>query len=344
VLYAVLNWGLGHATRSVPIIESLQLFGAEVEITSSGVALSYLKKRFPTLTFHELPDREVLYSKAGARSGLLKRALIQSSINAEQNRFVSGLVREREITHITSDNVYGAYHPDIPSAIISHQLSLKVPFGESLVNAKLATWINRFSEVWIPDGPNHFVSGDLASNQRVTIPKKHLGIPSRFVRDHTAKKTFRIGAVLGGPEPQRSILEEILLKSLRDLDGRKIVFRGSENRSLHGEEDVEFHSMGDGDEMARSLIACDLVVSRSGYSSICDLLALGSKALLIPTPNQTEQEYLATRMRKLPQFLSITQDKLNAAAISRALKKSAPITEKYSFFKVESPIVEAFLK
>jgi len=344
VLYAVLNWGLGHATRSVPIIESLLHFGAEVEITSSGLALSYLKKRFPSLTFHSLPDREVLYSKNGARSGLIKRALIQSSINSEQNLFVTGLVRERGFTHIVSDNVYGAYLPDIPSALISHQLSLKVPFGESLINAKLATWINRFSEVWIPDGPNHLVSGDLASSQKVTIPKKHLGVPSRFMKDNIVEKKYRIGVLLGGPEPQRSILEEDLLKLLKSVEGKKILFRGSEITDDLLDDSLEITALGDGQEMASKLAACELVIGRSGYSTICDLMVIGSKALLIPTPGQSEQEYLAGRMRIQPQFSTCSQEKLDLERIKRALNKGFQSKVRFNYFRSDSKVVDAFLK
>jgi len=343
VLYAVLNWGLGHATRSVPIIESLLHYGARVEIASSGLALSYLKKRFPLTYFHELPDREILYSKKGAKSGLIKRAFIQPTINAEQNHFVAGLVKEREFTHIVSDNVYGAYDLSVPSALISHQLSLRIPFAKSLINSKLADWINRFSEVWIPDGPNHLVAGALASSQKVRIPKKHLGIPSRFVGEHTSEKIYRIGVLLGGPEPQRSILEEILLNILSKIEGKKIIFRGSEEKDSLEREDIHFSPMGDGDEMSIALIACDLVISRSGYSSICDLLALGSKVLLVPTPGQSEQEYLANRMRKSPQFATISQDKLDATVIKRALNRASSPVEKHSFFKRDNETVRVFL-
>jgi uncharacterized protein (TIGR00661 family) len=343
VLYAILNWGLGHATRSVPVTESLLHFGAEVEIASSGLALSYLRKRFPTLQFHELPDREVLYSKKGAQSSLIKRALVQANINSEQNRFVANLVGKRTFTHIVSDNVYGAFDRRIPSALISHQLSLKVPFGESLINTKLAGWINRFSEVWIPDGPNHMISGVLSSNQKVSIPKKDLGIPSRFMSDHSAKKKYVIGIILGGPEPQRSILEESLLKILASIEGKKILFRGSEKVGDFLKDSIEFHSLGDGKEMAEKLTACELVIGRAGYSTICDLLAIGSKALLIPTPGQSEQEYLASRMRRLPQFSSCSQEKLDPEVIKRALNKNSPSTEKLPFFNTESKVVKEFL-
>jgi uncharacterized protein (TIGR00661 family) len=344
VLYAVLNWGLGHATRSVPIIKSLQHFGAIVEITSSGLALSYLKKRFPSLIFHSLPDREVLYSKKGAQKGLLKRALIQAGINSEQHRFVSKLVDERKFTHIVSDNVYGAYDTRITSALVSHQLSLKVPFGESLVNSKLASWINRFSEVWIPDAPNHLVSGDLASSQKVVIPKKHLGIPSQFMKDNIAEKRYRIGVILGGPEPQRSILEKQLLKVIMSIEGKKILFRGSTIGDDLPAENIEIEPLGDGEEMASKLAACELVIGRSGYSTICDLMVIGSKALLIPTPGQSEQEYLASRVRIQPQFSTCSQEKLNLERIKRALNKGPQSKERFDFFKSDSKVVKAFLE
>lgn len=344
VLYAGLNWGLGHATRSVPIIESLLSFGAEVEITSSGLALSYLKKRFPTLVSHNLPDTEVRYSKKGAKSGLIKRAFAQSSINSLQHRFVSKLVDHREITLIVSDNVYGAFSSRIPSALVSHQLSLKAPFAEKVINAKLATWINRFSEVWIPDVASHLLSGHLATNNKVTIPKKYLGIPSRFVLDHTAQKKYRIGVLLGGPEPQRSILEKELLKILESIDGKKILFRGCETADEILDETIEVTLLGDGKEMGSKLAACDLVIGRSGYSTICDLMAVGTKALLIPTPGQSEQEYLAFRMRVQPQFSTCSQAKLDLERVKRALNKGFQSNDRFDIFKSNSQVVRAFLE
>lgn len=342
MLYAVLNWGLGHATRSVPVIESLLHFGAKVEITSSGPALSYLKKRFSSLRFHTLPDREVLYSKKGAQAGLLKRAFIQSGINKDQHRFARKIVDERKITHIVSDNVYGSYDPRIPSALISHQLSLKLPFGESLINKELAKWINRFSEVWVPDGSNHLVAGDLAVNKRVSIPIKHLGIASRFWPKRDTEKKYSIGVVLGGPEPQRRILEHRLLNILVKIEGSKIIFRGSEKAEPAQTNEIEIHSLGDGEEMAQTLAACELVVGRSGYSTLCDLIAIGSKALLIPTPGQTEQIYLAGRMSELPQFSTCNQDKLSEDVVLSALNKQGSATADAEFFSLDNQIVRDF--
>ena len=334
---------MGHATRSVPIIESLLHFGGEVEITSSGGALSYLKKRFPSLRFHALPDREVLYSKKGAQAGLLKRAFVQSTINKDQNKFIRKIVVERKITHLVSDNVYGAYDQRIPSVLISHQLSLKLPFGESPINAKLAAWINRFSEVWIPDGSNHLVSGDLAANHKVSIRVQHLGIPSRFWPRGDTEKKFSIGVVLGGPEPQRSILEERILEILATVEGRKILFRGSEKSGPMQRDGIDIDGMGDGNEMAEKLSACELVIGRSGYSTLCDFLAIGAKALLIPTPGQTEQEYLAKRMKELPQFSCCAQDKLDANAIRAALSGLPSSAEIFELFTTESKVVRDFL-
>lgn len=343
VLYTVLNWGLGHATRSVPIVESLLHFGAAVEIASSGLALSFLKKRFPSLQFHNLPDREVRYSAKGARAGLIKRALVQSTINTEQNKFIADLVLIKSFTHIVSDNVYGAHCPSIPCALISHQLSLKTPFGESSINARLSSWINRFSEVWVPDGKTHSVAGDLAIGQKVSIAVNHLGICSRFYANNAAEKKYRIGVILGGPEPQRSILEERLLEIIRPLEGRKILFRGSGRKPLETGEQIEVSALGDGDDMAKRLGACELVIGRSGYSTICDLIAIGSRALLIPTPGQTEQEYLADRMRRMPQFSRCVQEKLTTDVLKRALKKNAVMTEKFDFFMKDSSVIRKFL-
>jgi UDP:flavonoid glycosyltransferase YjiC (YdhE family) len=344
VLYAVLNWGLGHATRSVPLIEALLKSGTIVEITSSGAALQYLKKRFPQLLAYELPDLEVKYSNRGARAGLIRRGLIQSKINSRQRRFVDKLSTERKYSHIVSDNVYGAYSTKIPSALITHQLSLELPFGKNQVNARLARWINRFSEVWIPDDASESIAGRLAKNRNVSIPKRHLGILTRFAACIPGEKIYEIGIVLGGPEPQRSVLEKKLLKLTMSFSGNLILFRGSENGETENRTNLETHSMGDGIDMAEKLAACKLVIGRAGFSTICDLLATKSRALLVPTPGQSEQEYLANRMSKLARFMTCKQEDLNEEVIQRLLNAQNEPPPGPAFFETDSQVIRDFLK
>jgi UDP-N-acetylglucosamine:LPS N-acetylglucosamine transferase len=164
------------------------------------------------------------------------------------------------------------------------------------------------------------------------------------MKDNIAKKKYRIGVLLGGPEPQRSILEEDLLKIIKSIEGKKILFRGSEIIDDLHDDSLEITSLGDGPEMASKLAACELVIGRSGYSTICDLMVIGSKALLIPTPGQSEQEYLAGRMRIQPQFSACSQEKLDLERIKRALNKGFQQTVRFDLFRSDSKVVDAFLK
>lgn len=325
------------------MIESLIAYGAEVEITSSGAALHYLKERFPRLRFHELPDEAIFYSKRGAEWSLIKRAVRQSKINAAQQRFIRSLTERENYSHLVSDNIYGAYSTEIPSAIITHQLSLKVPFGKSTVNAKMAEWINRFDEVWIPDDASKSIAGTLAENTKVSIPINHLGVLTRFAGSEPKEKAYEVGIVLGGPEPQRSILEKRILEMTKSIKGKQILFRGSAKPDTSATNQMEAYSMGDGREMAEKLAACKLVIGRSGYSTICDLLAIGAKALLIPTPGQTEQEYLAARVIAFPQFAVCKQSALSEEVIKRVLNSEVGKHESPNFFSSENPVIGRFL-
>jgi UDP:flavonoid glycosyltransferase YjiC (YdhE family) len=319
VIFAVLNWGLGHATRSVPVIEALLRRNAEVEIASSGPAKAYLERRFPLLKVHELPDRTIRYHRSGAKVSILFRSFYQPRINRRQRAVLNRLCRDSGATHIVSDNVYGAAIPCLKSAIITHQLALPVPWGAAVVNHVLAGWLNEFTEVWIPDAKNRPISGSLSTNDAVTSRIRHIGILSRFSTPSERKtKRYRYAAVLGGPEPQRTVLEEKVLKVFAAMEGEKILFRGSQKDRILPGSRPEVVNFGDGHEMSQALEESEVVLARSGFSSIADLIALGCRGILIPTPGQSEQTFLAKRMAERGWFETCSQKELDVERIERA--------------------------
>ena len=343
VLFAVLNWGLGHATRSVPMIKSILNTPAKLELASTGKAASLLSDEFPNLIVHDLDDREVRYSSRGAKSALMKRALQQKAINTSQQRKIKKLCADNGYTHIVSDNVYGVYHPNLKSALITHQLSLKTPLGSKVVNQRLANWINNFSEVWIPDDPKFRVSGELGQNSNVTIPKHHLGILTRIPQlKRPSEANFKIGVLLGGPEPQRSILEERILDVLVDVDGSKVIFRGSRDSQLERKH-WKIYDFGTAKEMAEIIPSCELVIARSGYSSVMDLMGLAKKILFVPTPGQTEQEYLAEHLASLPNIMICKQKNLRISTIEKALQSKLGSLKKPIRFTGDNEVVKKFL-
>jgi len=330
-LVCVLNWGLGHATRCMPVIEHLMEAGFEVFIGSDGAALTFLKREFATHTFFELPGYNISYPANGsmAFSMLLQSPKIISAIKKE-NEAVKKIMEENEISCIISDNRYGCYSEKIKSVFITHQLTIQAPAGaQFIVNKINSSGLKKFNEIWVPDveGENN-LSGDLSHNH-ILKSVYYTGVLSRFNKiSIVEEKKFRYKfmVLLSGPEPQRSILEKELLKEAEQTGEAILFVRGLVEDKEHltsSLTNITFKSFLKGDELAEAFAESEIVVCRSGYSTIMDLAALNKKAVLIPTPGQTEQEYLADYFQEKKIFLKNEQDSLN-------LKEAADSISLYS--------------
>jgi len=304
VLYAILDWGLGHATRSETIIQNLKNRGADITIASKGLALNYLQDRFQTLRFLELPDKEVKYSRSGASWGLLRRSLIQKDLNKKQKEWTKKLISENEFDLILSDNVYGVYHDEVQSILITHQLKPISPILKQAIAKEIANWINCFHEVWIPDFGEDGIAGSLLQNPRVTIPKKFLGNISRFKNEPSEKEINYLG-IISGPEPQARLFKDKVLEKFKLQTGRNLIAYSGIKPDNPGK--VEFVAKKENNNLMRFALQSRHLICRSGYTSILDILKLGGNALIIPTPGQTEQEYLARRMNELGLAKSMSQ-------------------------------------
>lgn len=307
VLIAVLDWGLGHATRMVPVIKEVKKRADEVFLTSSGGAKVFLENRFPEIEVFEMPDRPVSYNNRGAGFFLLKRSFGQLKLNQIQHEFIAHKIELLNITHIISDNVYGAYSQKIPSALITHQLQLKSPVLKKVVNKKLARWLENFSEIWIPDLPGDAsISGEMALNKYYQGETKFLGHISRFDAGTSSQKDINYLAVLSGPEPQRTILEEMLLQKFSTLSGNRVIVGGKPG-AVHKCGGIEYFDFLGEEELQDKMKRSKLIICRSGYSTILDLVKISALACLIPTPQQPEQRYLAQRMRRKRWFYTVEQ-------------------------------------
>ncbi len=304
VLFAVLNWGLGHATRSQTIIEALAERGFDISIASSGLALDYLKIKFPSFDFLILPDREVNYSRGGATIGLFKRAIIQQSLNEKQQKWTSDLLNVREFDLIISDNVYGVYKTKVPSVLISHQLKPLSPVLPKAVADRMAKWINRFEEVWIPDFERNSIAGEMVENSRVTIPKRYLGNISRFKNGSLTREIDNL-AIISGPEPQAGIFHDLVLQKLKSKPSRNIIACKRERPEKIGS--VEYRVLNEKQDLNKLILKSKQIICRSGFTSLLDILKLQAHALVVPTPGQPEQEYLANRMKKLGLMHAMSQ-------------------------------------
>jgi UDP:flavonoid glycosyltransferase YjiC (YdhE family) len=308
ILITPLNWGLGHATRCIPVIRLLLQLKHKVFIASDGVALDLLRKEFPELTFFELPGYNITYSKTSAwLSTLLHTSKILKVIELEHQQ-TEIVVSQNSIEVIISDNRYGCWSKNTKSIFISHHLNLPMPKGlgwvQGAANAFLKKKIKKFNEIWIPDNDNREFSGTLS---HTNLPVTFVGILSRFKKVATQQqKIYRLAVVLSGPEPQRTLLEKIVLPQVIALNVPTIFVRGLLNEKMGESEIINYLTS---DELENVLNQSEIVIGRSGYSTVMDLAVLGKKAIFIPTPGQPEQEYLSEKLMQARIALSVQQKK-----------------------------------
>jgi uncharacterized protein (TIGR00661 family) len=324
VLYTVLDWGLGHATRSVPIIQELQNQNFQVMIAGSGASLQLLKSEFPHLRAYELPGYDPRYSK---KNSMVRAMLSQLpkfyKVIKQEHLLTEKLVREEQAHVVISDNRYGCWSKAVPSILVTHQSNIQMPqrFGwlAPMVRAITKRLFTNFTECWVPDFENGMISGDLSDFSKLkAIEVNFIGPISRFNKRSTTKNyRYDVLAIFSGPEPQRTVFEEIVLTQLKNSNHSFFAVRGLPvgGHTNHEENMINF---ADAALLHELIESSEIIVARSGYSTVMDLMSLGKKAILVPTPGQTEQEYLATVLHKKAWFYSTSQQdfKLNMGLAS----------------------------
>ena len=324
VLIAPLNWGLGHASRIIPIIKLLLSNDADIVIAAEGPGYKLLKNEFPDLKFTSIAFPKIKYSR---KQDLIIKLFFFSPVILfgiiREHFLLKKIIKREKIEIIISDNRYGLWHKKIKSIFISHQLMIKLPsclkFAEFILHKILFMMINKFDSCWIPDFKNNEgLSGDLS--HKYPISKKSVFIEplSRFKKTNVQIKPVRdILVILSGPEPQRSILENILITQLRDSDFTALIIRGlPESQEINSEEEnIEFISYLPSEKLLSEINRSEIIICRSGYSSIMDLYTINKKAILIPTPGQTEQVYLGKFLKERKMYYCLSQKhfKLNEA-------------------------------
>lgn len=315
ILVAPLHWGLGHATRCIPIIQTLLDYNFKVIIASDGGALALLRKEFGDLESIELPSYNITYPRSGnffKWKMLLKLPKIKKIISKE-NELVEQLVSEGKIQGIISDNRLGVRSNKIPSAYITHQLNVLSGFSTKLSTKAHQNIINKFDECWVPDieGESN-LSGILGHLKTATFPIKYLGVLSRMKKLELIIR-YDILVILSGPEPQRTLLEELLIKKLRGKNKSVLLVQGRVE-SIQKKEQLDnitrFNYMTS-EELEKAINESEIIVSRSGYTTIMDLATLNKKAFFIPTPGQFEQEYLAKYLESQKIASFARQDNFN---------------------------------
>ena len=329
ILVTVLDWGLGHATRCIPLIKELQRRNCVVFIASSGRAYELLKKEFfLTVRCFEIDGYDPIYPDG---DGMLLKMLSQVPgflrIISKEQQQVEKIVERNQIDLVISDNRYGCYSTKVKSIFISHQLNIQMPslwkWMEKQVNEKNHEYINKFSECWVPAPEDSFVS--LLAQNKSGLKVRHIGYLSRFEKKDLPKK-YDLCAICSGPEPQRSHLDSVLTKEFKKSKLQTILVCGKpEVMSKYFKKDERFTIANclTTDDLNEVIEQSEIVIARPGYSTVMDLARLGKKAIFIPTPGQTEQNYLAEELMKRGIAFPMKQEDFDLVT---ALKESERFT------------------
>jgi uncharacterized protein (TIGR00661 family) len=362
VLIAPLDWGLGHATRCIPIINGLQELGCRVLVAATGSPLALLRQEFPQLEFlSDLPAYNIRYSHSRIQS--LVRILAQTpgilKTIRQENLWLRIRCRRGDIHGIISDNRYGFHHPKLPTVFISHQLQVKSPigrFGEGPLRRWQYQFINRFTECWAPDcAENNALAGDLSHPSELPkTPVYYIGPLSRFEK-RTEEKKYSLLVLLSGPEPQRTMLEGKLLSQLQHYEQPVMFVRGlpaeGKHRGLlepriasYTNKNIHFENHLPAAALNKVILQSEKIITRSGYTTVMDLLKTGAKMLLVPTPGQTEQEYLARHLNENERAPWMEQKEFD-------LEKALVMFENFLFkqqpaedFELYKPVLERWVR
>jgi len=326
VLVAPLDWGLGHATRCVPLIQTLKQAQCHVYVAGNPTALKLLQEEVSGVKYLPLDGYEIRYSsKRQLAWKILKQ--IPKILRAiyKEHRWLQNVVTTHQINIIFADNRYGLYHKDATSIFITHQLRIKAPFSwlEGVIQKINYRFINRFNACWVPDYEGKLNIAGILSHpaQLPAVPVQYIGPLSRLKGIHTPVSVqYKWLILLSGPEPQRSILENVLLQVINTVQHPVLLVRGLPLAStgLAVPPHCKVVNYLPAKDLQLLFAQSEYIISRSGYTTVMEILALQKKSILIPTPGQTEQEYLAKHLMQQHWCYSFEQHENVAQHLQKA--------------------------
>lgn len=321
ILVVPLDWGLGHATRCIPIIKELQLQGCKVIVAAEFASKSLLEHEFQQLTFIDLPGYRIRYT---ANRFWMPLKIVQQIPRIlyrvlYEHMWLKKVEKKHFINAVFADNRFGLYKKSIPTIYITHQLLIKTgnSFSEKILQIIHFWFIKRFSYCWIPDFEGKInIAGELSHSSKIPRNASYIGCLSRFEKQPVTLKKFNLLIIISGPEPQRKIFENLILSQLTNQHGNVLLVRGlpgtrDENKSILNTaypDNVVIKNHLAAKELNEAIESAEWVISRSGYTTVMDLIKLQQKAILVPTPGQTEQEYLAAHLMEHHFFYAAKQE------------------------------------
>ncbi len=322
ILVGILDWGLGHATRSIPLIGYLRQFQCQIFIAATGSQKKILLEAFPEAEFLDPPAYAIRYPTNGRNmfwAILLQLPRLYRTVQQER-AWVEANIQKHQFDLVISDNRYGFHSRGAHSVFITHQLAPDSGLGPVL-NNWLRRWhyrfIRVFDECWVPDlEAAGGLAGALSHPSNLPLHTSYIGPLSRLepVKENQLDQLL---VLISGPEPARSQFEILVSGMLRDYQGRFVLVRGLPGEQGPTEPGVYHHA--NASTLEKLVAQSSLVICRSGYTSVMDLVKMGKKAVLVPTPGQPEQEYLAAYLEQKGIFPFVSQ---SAFVLSEAIQKA----------------------
>jgi len=301
-----IDWGLGHATRCISLIRELEKLGYHIYIATEGQHETILREAIPKATFLHLRGYRIRYSRWAVLLPVVLLIQLPQIIYSivYENKWLKKTQKEFNFDMIISDNRFGFYHKKVPSVFITHQLNLQMPFkwATQLFQKIQYAWLKKFNACWIPDiEESQNLSGVLANPKlKPSIPLWYMGCLSRLINEDKSNVTaspidpIEFLAIVSGPEPQRTLLENLLWTAGNESKLKFVLIAGVPNNKN------AFQKMNNGtmyphlsaaalvDEINRA----EYIICRGGYTTLMEMIPFNKKMILIPTPGQTEQMYL----------------------------------------------------
>ena len=337
VLVAPLDWGLGHATRCVPVIRELLNQGAEVELAVVRANAGLLRGVFPELRQRLAPSYNIVYPKHGYNMGLwlVKNGAHLRAVMNYEHRFAEEMVRRYHYDVLLSDNRFGFYSRNAKSIYMTHQRRIAFPRVLSAFEPIGMLWhasvMKRFDEVWVPDLPEPpGYAGSLSHVNRSPVSVKYVGALSRFDGENLSVKSdvrYRFVAVVSGVEPARTRFENLLRKTLVKIPGRHAIILGKPSLGVKSsnEQNLDLFTHLPDDQFAAVVRNAEWVVSRGGYSTVMDMAVLGARCVFVPTPGQYEQVILGRDLTREGFAVTIDESKFSTESLLAAISEKARV-------------------
>lgn len=302
ILISPLDWGLGHATRLIPIIKKLSDNGNDIIIAGNGKSFALIKKYFDNAQFIPFYSIHFKYSKNGLNIFNYFIIAFQIIWQTFYEHFkLKKIIKLYKIDIIISDNRYGLFNKNVKSYFITHQLNVILPkylsFANPLINSYLRYYLKKYDQILIPDyqAYNESLAGKLSHPSNYNkLPITYIGPLSRFDKLYISKneKQYDVVILISAPLSYCKLIVKKLIDfaSLNTSVSFAIIspylFRSNHTNLtiINSPDDIQWLSI---------VSNAKNIISTAGYSTIMDLFLINKNAILVPVKGQTEQEYLA---------------------------------------------------